>query len=88
MNRFLKDIAYQTFILGRTKSTAKWHIVHHGVVSWRNQTAGSELKENVPFEKIGLRGGTLCVRCYDLLMHDYTGQLSRLPGFASMEKLK
>jgi hypothetical protein len=48
----LKEIAYRKFTLGRTKSTAKWHIIHQGVVSWCNQTAGGDIKENVPFEKI------------------------------------
>ncbi len=54
------------FILGKTKSSEKWHILKTADKSWCNHALVGELMRNVPFEKL-MSHGELCTVCYNAL---------------------
>ena len=63
------DLTEQTFTLGKTKSSPKWHIVvGKGRSRCGHQIVGN-LITNVPFDKL-MAHGELCSVCHGSIMFD------------------
>ena len=70
------DITDQVFVLGKTKSSPKWHIVVLGQKSRCGHQIVGKTMPNVPFDQL-MAHGDLCSVCHGSIMFDSVKGLER-----------